>query len=217
VIAPLAQMCEALAERTAGNSGRDAPAPVRPDRLPAPEPGSPMRPGHVFDALAARLPADAVVLEESPSSRRELQDRLPARAPLGFVSAAMGGLGFAIPAAVGIRMALSQRAVVAIVGDGSSLYSPQALWSAAQYDVGALFIILRNGGYAIMDRLAEQQGEPGPWPSLTSIDIVDLARSLGCDAMRVSDHGDLEQMLEEIVPSLPSRTSPLLLEVDVER
>jgi benzoylformate decarboxylase len=171
--------------------------------------------GHVFDALAKHLPIDTVVLEESPSSRSELQDRLPARASLGFLSAAMGGLGFALPAAIGVRMALTHRPVVAVIGDGSSLYAPQALWSAAHYEIGALFVILQNGGYAIMDRLAAQQGEAGPWPSLAGVDITNLARSFGCDAHRVSDHRELQRMLEDVVPSLSSRTSPLVMEVPV--
>lgn len=215
VVAPLAEMCEALAERTVRSEAPQLPAGRRPEPLPAPEPGAPLRAGHVFDALAARLPPDVVLLEESPSSRLELQQRLPARAPLGFVSAAMGGLGFATPAAVGLRMALPERPVVAIVGDGSSLYSPQALWSAAQYDIGALFIVLQNGAYAIMDRLAQQEGAPGPWPALARIDVAGIARSLGCYAMRVTELVDLEQVLDDVVPSLASRTSPLLLEVVV--
>ena len=74
----------------------------------------------------------------------------------------MGGLGFALPAATGIRMACPDRPVVAFVGDGSSLYSIQSLWSAAHYGAGALFVILSNGGYAVMDRLAEQHGGTAP-------------------------------------------------------
>ena len=61
----------------------------------------------------------------------------------------MGVLGFALPAAIGIRMGdPKRRPVVAAIGDGSALYSFQALWSAAQYGAGALFVILKNGGYA---------------------------------------------------------------------
>ena len=65
-------------------------------------------------------------------------------------------------------MALPDRPVVAIVGDGSSLYAIQALWSAAHYGVGALFVILSNGGYAVMDRLVEQQGGAVPGRASTS-------------------------------------------------
>ena len=92
-----------------------------------------MRAGHVLAALAERLPRDAILIEETPSNRPELLVRMPAREPLGSLSAAMGGLGFALPAAVGPALARPDRPVVAVVGDGSSLYGIQALWSAAHY------------------------------------------------------------------------------------
>src|SRR4029079_6386895 len=118
-----------------------------------PRPGAePLRAGHVLAALAERLPRDAILLEEAPSSRPELHARIPATAPLGFISA-MGMLGFALPAAIGVRMARPDRPVLTVVGAGSSLYQIQALWSAATYGAGVLFIVLRNGGYAIMNRL----------------------------------------------------------------
>ena len=117
-------------------------------------------PAHVLAALAERLPRRhgarrGGALEPAGAARA----RCPPGEPLGFLSAAMGGLGFALPAAIGVRMALPSRPVVAVVGDGSALYSIQSLWSAARYGVGALFVILANGGYAVMDRLAEMQGE----------------------------------------------------------
>jgi len=175
-----------------------------------------LRAGHVFAALAERMAPDAVVVEESPSSRPELEVRLPARAPLGFLSAAMGGLGFAVPAATGVRMALPDRPVVAVVGDGSSLYQIQALWSAARYGVGVLFVVLANGGYAIMDRLAERHGEPPPWPRFDDVRISTIAAGLGCPARRVEDHDALLAAVDELVPGLATRTEPLVLEVVVE-
>jgi benzoylformate decarboxylase len=126
----------------------------------------------------------------------------------------MGGLGFALPAAIGLRMAQPTRPVVAIVGDGSSLYSIQALWSAAQYGAGALFVILANGGYAIMDRLAEQAGGSAPWPAF-AVDIAGLARAFGCPARTVSTHDELLGVLDEVLPGLADRSEPLLLEVAV--
>ena len=98
--------------------------------------GEELRAAHVFAALAERLPRDAIVIEEAPSNRPELLELLPALEPLGSLSPAMGGLGFGLPAAIGLRMALPGRPVVAIVGDGSSLYAIQSLWSAAHYDAG---------------------------------------------------------------------------------
>ncbi len=186
-----------------------APAPPAP-----PGAGEQLHAAHVFCALADRLPRNAVVIEESPSNRPELLVRLPARESLGSLSPAMGGLGFALPAATGLRMARPDRPVVAIVGDGSSLYSIQALWSAAHYHAGALFVILSNGGYAIMDRLAEQHGGTAPWPGF-GIDVAGLARAFGCPARTVAEHGDLLAVLDEVVPGLAGRDEPLLLEVVV--
>jgi benzoylformate decarboxylase len=174
-----------------------------------------MRAAHVLTALAERLPPDAVVLEEAPSDRPTLHARIPARAPLGFVSAAMGGLGFGLPAAIGLRMALPERAVVAVLGDGSSMYAIQGLWSAAHYRVGALFVVLNNGGYAVMDHLAGRFGGRGPWPGF-EVDVAAIAQALGCPARRIADWPELSEALDEVVPALSERTEPLVLEVLVE-
>ena len=120
-------------------------------------------------------------------------------------------LGFALPAATGLRLA-ADRPVVAVVGDGSSLYQIQALWSAATYGAGVLFIVLRNGGYAIMDRLAEHAGAPGPWPTLDTVDIAAMARAQGCEARRITTHAEL---LAELDDAPWDRTTPLLLEITV--
>jgi len=212
LLAPPAAVCRELALRV---PARDvaSPEPFRPPPRPAPPAaGEPLRAGHVLAALAERLPQDAVVVEEAPVDRPELHERIVARAPLGFLSAAMGGLGFALGGATGVRMALPKRPVVAVVGDGSSLYGIQALWSAAFYRVGVLFVILSNGGYAIMDRLAEGRGGEPPWPSF-DVDIAALARGFGCGARRISSHEELLQALDEIVPTLASRAEPFLLDV----
>jgi benzoylformate decarboxylase len=168
----------------------------------------------VLAALADRLPRDAILVEETPSSRPELHARVAATEPLGFVSA-MGMLGFALPAAIGLRMARPDRPVLTVVGDGSSLYQIQALWSAARYRVGVLFVVLANGGYAIMDRLAERNGGTGPWPKIDSVDIGAMARAMGCDAVRVETHGDLLARLDAELATLAGREAPLVLEVVV--
>ena len=96
----------------------------------------------------------------------------------------MGGLGFALPAAIGVRMAGRTGRSWRWSGDGSSLYGIQALWSAAHYGCGVLFVVLANGRYAVMDRLAEQHGGGGkaPWPAFEEVSIPGLAMGLGCPA-----------------------------------
>jgi benzoylformate decarboxylase len=213
VLASPGPVARALAERV---ELRDAepPQPFRPPPPPhPPAPGEPLTASHVLAALAERLPEDAVVLEEAPVDRPEIHDRLLARNPLGFVSAAMGGLGFGVPAAAGLRLALPDRPVVAVIGDGSSLYAIQGLWSAAHYRTGVLYVILSNGGYAIMDRLAERSGTDGPWPGFDEIEIAALARGFGCPARRVTTHDELLAALDETIPTLAERDEPLLLDV----
>lgn len=215
-VADVSVTCRALvglvAEREEGPPVRRSV--VQP--LPRPGRGEPLRPGHVFDVLAAALPADTILVEESPSSRPELHRRIPATNPLGFVSAAMGGLGFGLPAAAGLKLGAPARPVVAVLGDGSSLYAIQALWSAAHYGIGTLFVILSNGGYAIMDRLAEASGQgKQPWPSFAEVSMAGLARSLGCPAEQITTYDDLVEAVAGHLPGLASRTTPLVLDIQV--
>lgn len=212
VLAPSAAVCAALADRLAQRDGEPSFQYRSP---PPPEPAHPLTASHVLAALAERLPREAVVVEEAPVDRPDLHDRLLAREPLGFLSAAMGGLGFALGGATGLRMAMPERPVVAVVGDGSSLYGIQALWSAAHYEVGVLFVILSNGGYAIMDRLAERHGLDSPWPSFDEVDVAAIARGFGCEARRVDTHEQLVAALDDAVPTLTSRPTPLLLDVRI--
>jgi benzoylformate decarboxylase len=215
IVAAPSAVCRGLVDATERREG-PPPGPFpKPAALEPPAPGEPLRAGHVFDALAQRLPADAILVEESPSSRPELHARIPARVPMGFLSAAMGGLGFALPGTIGVRMALPDRPVVAVLGDGSSLYAIQALWSAARYRVGALFVVMANGRYAIMDTLAANTGKAAPWPAFDTIDIAAMARAQGCEAIRIEDHGDLVARLDEVLPGLARRDSPLVLEIAV--
>lgn len=215
VLAPPAAACRALADRLPQRAA-EPPEPYRPPPAPAPPAaGEPLQAGHVLAALAERLARETIVVEEAPVDRPELHERLLAREPLGFLSAAMGGLGFAVPAAAGVRMALPDRPVVAVVGDGSSLYGIQALWSAAHYRVGVLYVILSNGGYVIMDRLAERVGRAAPWPGFDELEIAAIARGFGCSARTITTHDELLGALDDVVPTLASRDEPLLLDVVV--
>jgi benzoylformate decarboxylase len=166
----------------------------------------------VLDALAERLPDDVLVVEECPSTQPELYERLPVRIPFGYVSTANGCLGFGVAGSIGLRMGLPDRPVVAVLGDGSTMYAIQALWSAARYDVGVLLIVLANGRYAVMDALARRQGGDGAWPGFEAVDIAGLARSLGCPSVRVETHDDLLRVFDDVLPGLAERREPLLVE-----
>jgi benzoylformate decarboxylase len=216
VLAPLPSFCRELATAV---KKRDGPPPTRrtPAETPAPPgPGEPLTASHVLHALAERLPRNAVVIEEAPVDRPDIHDRLPAREPLGYLSAAQGGLGFAMPAAAGLRMALPDRPVVAVVGDGSALYGVHAAWSAVHYGAGPLWVVLSNGGYVVMDRLAEKHGGgKGPWPGFGEVELATITRGFGCPARRITTFDELIAALDEVVPTLATRTEPLLLDMVV--
>jgi benzoylformate decarboxylase len=213
VLAPPSATIESLVTQVAQRDG-GAP-PVRP-APPDPGPAESLTASHVLAALAERLPRNTVVLEEAPVDRPDIHARLPAREPLGYLSAAQGGLGFAMPAAAGVKMALPERPVVAIVGDGSALYGVHAGWSAAHYGIGPLWVVLSNGGYVVMDRLAEKHGGgAGPWPGFGDVEVAAIARGFGCPAERITTHDQLTAALDEVVPTLATRTEPLLLDMVV--
>jgi benzoylformate decarboxylase len=208
-------VCAGLAERVGQRRGA-----VESFRRPAaPSPpvgGEPLRAAHVVSALAERLPADAILVEEAPSTRPEILARVATRAPMGFVAVANGALGFGLAASIGLRMALPSRPVLALLGDGSATYSVQALWSAARYGIGAVFVIVGNGRYAVMDELAHAHGGPGAWPGFESLDLAAVARGFGCEAERITGHDELLSRLDEVASTLATRTTPLLLDVRVE-
>jgi benzoylformate decarboxylase len=78
-----------------------------------------------------------------------------------------------------------------------------------------LFVVLANGRYAIMDRLAEAQGGKPPWPAFEDVSLSGLAEALGCPARRVESYDDLLGVLDEVVPTLAVRNTPLVLDVSV--
>ena len=226
LVAPPAAAVAALAAAVAVLGGAVTPAPGRAgrpsptgqaDRLREQLAGraSGMTPETLFTELAARADPDTVVVEESPSSREALQLLVPARRPLGFLSAAMGGLGFGIPAAIGIRMARPDRPVLGVIGDGSSIYCVQALWTAAHYGVGVVIFVMGNARYLVMDRQTARRGKI-PWPSLEGVRVDRLAGALGVASVRVSAVEHLVEVLDEVMPGLRERDQPLVVDVRLD-
>ena len=216
VLGNVAATARALADRVPSRSTSTTYPPRQVAAVPPPPAaGEALAPAHVFAALAQRLPAQSTLIEECPSTRRLLLDLVPARRPFGFVTPAMGGLGFALPAAAGIKLGQPDRPVVAVVGDGASLYTVQALWSAQKYHAGVLYVVMSNGGYAVMDRLATAAGSEPVWPSFPEVGISTLAAGFGCPAIRITTHDDLIDVLDRVLPDLAERREPLVLDVAV--
>jgi len=197
---------------------RGVPAPPSPrpavSRPAPPAPtGEPLSGAYALATLARMLPADAIVLEEAPSHRGALHDYFPIERPGTFFAAASGSLGWALPAAVGAALAKPGRRIVAILGDGSSLYSIQGLWTAVQLGLPISFIVLDNGAYAAMDQFSRYLGFAGaPSFALPGIDFVRVAEAFGARGVRV----DRAAALEAAFATSFASPTPTLVDVAVD-
>jgi benzoylformate decarboxylase len=202
----------------AGNNWSARRAQLREHTLTLPA-SSPIRPERIMLQIAEGLPEDAVVVEEGLVSARSLHGFLALRDPRGFFGLASGGIGFAIAGAIGIGLAQPHRPLVAIIGDGSAMYSIQALWTAAHIGLPITYIICNNRSYRILkERLLAFKGMAATNQSFTGmdfhdppIDFVALAQSMGVTARRITE-------LDEFVPALQAALAhdgPDLLDVVV--
>lgn len=161
-------------------------------------PAMSMSPEYVLHTLSGLLPKDAVVVEEAPTHRNAMHNHLPIRNGQRFHVAASGGLGWAMPAAVGMALADPGATVVCIIGDGSSLYSIQALWTAAQRGANVMFAVLNNSGYAAMKAFGRRLGVlDAPGLDLPDIDLTLLAQGFGVPAEQVTEASNVAGTLEK--------------------
>jgi benzoylformate decarboxylase len=162
---------------------------------------TPIDPKFLMLRIAEALPCEAVVLEEALTASLTLPALVPQRDPQSYYGLASGGLGFALPGAVGAALALPGRPVVAVVGDGSSLYGIQALWTAAHLKLPVTYVIANNRSYRILkERLVSMRKSErfvGMDLRDPEIDFVSLARSMGVAAQRVADPQGLAPALRE--------------------
>ncbi|GAA1248630.1 benzoylformate decarboxylase [Prauserella halophila] len=172
--------------------------------------GEALAPETVFDVINAVAPEDAVFVNEATSTVGALWDRVEMRHPGSYFFPASGGLGFGMPAAVGVQLACPDRRVIGIIGDGSANYGITALWTAARERIPTVFIILNNGTYGALRAFATLL-ECGETPGLDvpGIDFCALARGYGVAATRAPTPETLE---EELTTALQS-SSPTVIEV----
>ncbi|MFD6562749.1 benzoylformate decarboxylase [Micromonospora profundi] len=166
------------------------PAADRPPPQPrtAPEPPevtAPLSADALFAALATHWPEDGILVQESPSNLSALRRRLRITRPASYFTMASGGLGYGLPAAIGVALAQRDtghgRPVVAVIGDGSFHYSVQALWTAARLSLPVVVIVPVNKQYAILKSFAELKDTPGvPGLDLPGLDVTAIAAGYGC-------------------------------------
>ncbi|HZM33971.1 MAG TPA: thiamine pyrophosphate-dependent enzyme, partial [Burkholderiales bacterium] len=162
---------------------------------------TPIDPRTLMLRFAEALPKDAVVVDEGLISSNSLLKVLPLRERQSYYGLASGGLGFAVPGAVGISLALPGRPVAVVVGDGSAMYGIQGLWTAAHLKLPITYVIANNRSYRIIkERLVSfRKSERFTGMDLRDpeIDFVALAASMGLSAKRITDSQDISSALKE--------------------
>jgi benzoylformate decarboxylase len=158
----------------------------------------PLAPDAVWSTLASVKPADAPLVTESTSTMAQQLRWLPTTRPASFFATASGGIGWGVPAAVGLalgdRARGVKRPVLATIGDGSFQYSVQAIYTAAQHRLPVVFVVMRNQEYSILKSFAVLEETPGvPGLDLPGLDIASIAAGFGCRAVDVNSTEKLAQ------------------------
>ena len=185
--------------------GRSAPARVSAD--------DGLTIAYLMQTLADERPADSIIVEESPSSRKTMQAYLPIERANSFFTCASGGLGHSMPASVGIALAKSSKQrVIGLFGDGSAMYSIQSLWTAADLKLPMTIVIVNNSGYAALAEFTQHFNiKQLIGTKLPGLDFVGLAKAMGCTGSRVTRAQDLAGALRESLAS----PVPYVLDVSV--
>jgi benzoylformate decarboxylase len=181
----------------------------------------PIHPLALMQAIGRVLPAEAVVIDETISSGTGLRRFLKSNDAQSFFGLRGGGIGWGLPAAIGAKLALPDRPVVALIGDGSALYTIQGLWTAAHEKLNMVFVVINNASYRILKQrtnamkalAAQTDTYVGMDLDNPRIDFLKVARGLGLTAHRASTLSDVQDMLRHAL----RHEGPTLLDVEVDR
>ena len=191
------------------------PRAVPPERAPSsPLAGPAFTDKYLMQQVAALRPKGSIIVEEAPSSRAAMHDYLPIVDRDGFYTCASGGLGHGLPAAIGVALARPHEKIIALLGDGSSMYAIQGLWSAAQLALGITFVIVKNERYEALLEFGRHFGlQRTIGTSLPNIDFCALASGQGIKASSVNRRGALDEALRS---AFATTAEPTLVEVAVD-
>jgi benzoylformate decarboxylase len=210
---------ESRANQLAAAKGRDLAAQRDQDRVS--RDAAPLHASWFAEELAEQLPEDAIIFDEAITTSPEVTRYVEPRTPGQYFLTRGGSLGVGIPGAIGLKIAHPDRVVVGFSGDGGSMYTPQALWTAARHKVDAKFVVCNNHSYEILKQNIEQYWREREitahaFPSsfdLTEPDIRfdDLARSLGVAATRVEKADQIQPAIREAL----THDGPFLIDLVV--
>ena len=181
----------------------------------------PIHPLALMRTIGRVLPEDAVVVDETVSSGNGLRRLLRSNDAQSFFGLRGGGIGWGLPAAIGVKLALPERPVVALIGDGSAMYTIQGLWTAARERLNVVFVIINNYSYRILKQrtnamkalAAQTDTYVGMDLDKPRVDFSSVARGLGLAAQQAATLSDVGDLLEQALEA----EGPTLIDVEVDR
>jgi acetolactate synthase-1/2/3 large subunit len=193
---------------------------LQPAFVPPAPTGGPIQPDSLGGAVAATLPANAIVVDESNTVGFLAPMATAGCAPHDWLCLTGGSIGFGLPAATGAALACRDRRVLCLDGDGSAMYTIQALWTQARERLDVTNVILANQSYAILnlEMMRMGLGQPGPVAKqmldLTNpvLDFVAAGKSMGVPSCRVTTASDLVSELRKSFGS----AGPSLIEAVIQ-
>lgn len=196
-LADTALTLDALCRQLAAPAVESYPPVAAPEK---PQPSYPLSTARVTAVLSALLPDDAILVVEAPTAPLYLRPQLRMNRPDSYLWGSGGGLGWGLPASLGVAMASPDRPVVCLLGDGSAQYSIQGLWTAATYNIPVTFVVLRNDEYAVLKHLAQTTASSAmPGCDIPGIEIAAIARAYGVPATQVSTDEELHAVLRKTI------------------
>ena len=181
----------------------------------------PIHPLPLMQRIGRILPKEAVVIDETVSSGNGLRRFLKSDDHQSFYGMRGGGIGWGLPAAIGVKLALPDRPVVALIGDGSAMYTIQGLWTAARENLRMVFVIINNYSYRILKQrtnamkglAAQADLYVGMDLDRPRVDFVSVARGLGLTAVQAKTLSDFDDLLTAAL----KHDGPTLIDVEVDR
>ena len=192
--------------------------PLIQQRVETPVPSGPLNPVSIAHALAAAIPENAIVVDESLTTGRETMGHTAGALPHDLINNMGGSIGYSPPVATGAALACPDRRTICMTGDGSAMYTIQALWTQAREQLPITTIIFANNSYAILKaEFANMKAGTTPGPrALSMIDLTNpvidwqaMAKSMGVPAVAVDTAEDFHRELAGSVRS----EGPMLIEV----
>ncbi|MHC1945450.1 thiamine pyrophosphate-binding protein [Bradyrhizobium sp. UFLA06-06] len=172
--------------------------------------------------LRRGLPDDVVIVDESITASLDLARAFDYRGFGDYFGGRGGGIGQGLAGAIGVKVAMPDRPVVAISGDGSAMYAIQALWTAAHHKLAIVFVVLANREYRILKHNVDvwrqnfEAGTQHPYQNMDingpALDFVHLAAGMGVEAVRVEKADDIAGAVAKAVAA----QRPYLVEIAIE-